>query len=67
MFIALGVAVAVFVLLLVVGAITGRVKVKSCCAIADPRHDLRMRGAYIDALPVDAPGRTDVHSELDRS
>lgn len=36
-----------FVSLLVVGSLTGRVRVKPCCA-ADPRHDLRMRAAFED-------------------
>jgi hypothetical protein len=32
-------------LALAVGALTGRVRARSCCAVADPRRDLRMRGA----------------------
>ena len=36
--------VALAVLLLVIGAVRGRVDVRPCCA-ADPRDDLRMRGA----------------------
>jgi hypothetical protein len=43
--------VAVFVVFLVVGSITGRVKMTSCCGIADPRCDARMR----DAFPTDQP------------
>jgi hypothetical protein len=36
------------VLVLVVGAATGRVRVRSCCAPTDPAKDLRMRGAFED-------------------
>jgi len=43
----LGVMFIAFSVLLVVGAISGRVKVRKCCGI-DPRNDLRMRGAYED-------------------
>lgn len=38
--------VAAFVIVLAVGAITGRVKARSCCAVADPARDLRMRAAF---------------------
>ena len=38
----LGGVVVGFVVLLVVGALTGRVKVRSCCGIADPSQDRRM-------------------------
>jgi hypothetical protein len=31
---------------LLVGALTGRVRMRSCCAVADPAKDLRMRDAY---------------------
>jgi hypothetical protein len=31
---------------LIVGGLTGRVRVSSCCSIADPSRDLRMRAAY---------------------
>ncbi|MGZ5385265.1 MAG: hypothetical protein ACXWH0_14960 [Acidimicrobiia bacterium] len=33
-------------LALVVGAVTGRVRVQSCCTAADPAKDLRMRDAF---------------------
>ena len=36
--------VVAFVMYVVVGAITGRIRVRSCCA-ADPARDLRMRAA----------------------
>jgi hypothetical protein len=52
----LGVVAIVFSVLLILGAITGRVTVKSCCAVADPRRDARMRAAFEDA----APGAPDV-------
>lgn len=40
--------VVLFIVFLVVGAVTGRVRMKSCCAKADGRSDLRMRGAFED-------------------
>ena len=43
-----GVPVLLFLMAVVVGALTGRVKVSSCCAVADPRRDLRMRAAFAD-------------------
>lgn len=36
------------VVLLVVGSITGNVKMRSCCCIADPRCDARMRDAFLE-------------------
>ena len=38
----LGGLIVVFLVLLVVGGLTGRVKMRSCCAIADPNQDRRM-------------------------
>jgi hypothetical protein len=35
-----------FLLALLVGALTGRVKASSCCSIADPRRDKRMQSAF---------------------
>jgi hypothetical protein len=56
------VPVAVFVVLLVVGSVTGRVRMTSCCAVADPRCDARMRDAFpperpSSTLPADTPTR----------
>jgi hypothetical protein len=31
-----------------IGALTDRVKATSCCAVADPQRDLRMRDAFQD-------------------
>lgn len=45
---AVGGFVALFLLALVVGAVTGRVRARSCCTPTDPRRDLRMRGAFDD-------------------
>jgi hypothetical protein len=42
------VPVAGFVLFLVVGAVTGHVKVTSCCGVADPHRDARLRDAFCD-------------------
>ncbi|CUR54304.1 conserved hypothetical protein [metagenome] len=36
---------------LVIGALSGRVRVTSCCATADPSRDLRMRAAFEDDRP----------------
>ena len=42
----LGGAAAAFLVFLVVGGITGRVRTTSCCSIADPTRDARMRDLY---------------------
>lgn len=42
--------VLLFLLRLVIGAIRGRVRIRPCCP-ADPRDDVRMRGAW------DEPGK----------
>lgn len=44
----LAIPVVAFVVSLVVGALTGRAKVVSCCSVADPRCDLRMQAAFVD-------------------
>jgi hypothetical protein len=41
-----GVPVLLFLVALVYGGLTGRVRMTSCCAVADPATDLRMRGAF---------------------
>lgn len=33
---------------LAVGALSGRVRARSCCAVAEPMRDLRMTGAATD-------------------
>lgn len=43
-----GIPVLVFLVALVYGGLTGRVRMTSCCSIADPRRDLRMRAAFED-------------------
>ena len=40
--------IVIGMVLLAVGAVRGRVRVRSCCAVADPARDLRMRGAGTD-------------------
>ena len=42
----LGCVVAGFMLVLAVGALTGRVRAQSCCGAGDARRDLRMRSAF---------------------
>ena len=44
-----GIPTLVFVVVLVYGGITGRITMSSCCAVADPAKDLRMRAAFQDA------------------
>ena len=46
MAIVLGALLALFLVLFTVAALTGRVLGSSCCAVADPRRDLRMRDAF---------------------
>jgi hypothetical protein len=47
-----------FTAFLVVGAVTGRVRVTNCCSIADPRHDARMRSAFEEPTPAAGEGDT---------
>ena len=51
-----GIPALVFLILLVYGGLTGRVRLSSCCAVADPRRDLRMQGAFDDDV-ADPPSR----------
>ncbi len=46
----LGGIVVAFLVLVLVGAVTGRVKAQSCCSMSatDPRRDLRMAAAFRD-------------------
>lgn len=46
-YIVVGVLVAA-VALLVFASRTGGVQMRPCCAVADPRRDLRMRAAFTD-------------------
>ena len=43
-----GVPTLIFLVVVVVGGLTGRIRLTSCCTVADPRRDLRMRAAYED-------------------
>lgn len=55
-----GVPVLLFLVALVYGGLTGRVRLSSCCAVADPTRDLRMRAAFEDdALPRREPPEGD--------
>jgi hypothetical protein len=63
----LGAMVALFTAAMAIGALTGRVKVRSCCAISDPRQDLRMRDAFIEenseaTTLLEEPGNVTVHT-----
>jgi hypothetical protein len=39
----IGGIVVLYMLIMLVGMVTGRVKVKSCCVVSDPSKDARMR------------------------
>jgi hypothetical protein len=54
-----GVPVLLFLLALAYGGITGRVRLTSCCAVADPRRDLRMRAAFPQHVPGEVIDRAD--------
>ena len=41
----LGGLVIAFIIIMLVGGLTGRARAKSCCVVADPAKDSRMRGA----------------------
>ena len=43
--------IALPLLALVVGALSGRVRLTSCCATSDPSRDLRMRAAFESDQP----------------
>ena len=53
-----GLPVIALVVALAVGLVTGRVRARSCCSVADPRRDLRMAGAFDDVSPDPRGGRT---------
>ena len=52
----LGSVIVLFLVLLVAGAIRGSISVRSCCTIADPRRDARMRDAFADGGDAHGPG-----------
>ncbi len=52
-----GVPTLLFLAALLYGGITGRVRMSSCCSVADPSKDLRMRGAFEDAEISERPSR----------
>jgi hypothetical protein len=39
----IGGLVVLYMVVMFVGMVTGRIRVKSCCAISDPSKDARMR------------------------
>ncbi len=51
-------AVVLYLAILTVGALTGRLRLKNgCCTPADPRKDLRMRAAYPPPAPIPQSGQ----------
>jgi hypothetical protein len=50
-----GVPVLLFLVALAYGGLTRRVRLSSCCGVADPARDLRMRAAFEDD---GTPGRS---------
>ncbi len=43
--------IAAPVVALVIGALSGRIRLTSCCVPSDPSRDLRMRAAFEDDQP----------------
>ena len=51
-----GIPVVLFLVALCFGGLTGRIRLSgSCCAVADPRRDIRMRAAFEDDQNPDVP------------
>jgi hypothetical protein len=42
----LGACAALFLVVLLCAAVTGRLRLGSCCAVADPSRDVRMSAAF---------------------
>jgi hypothetical protein len=61
-----GIPTLVFLVVIVYGGLTGRIRLSSCCTIADPRKDLRMRGAFEDADLADLPSGSQAPPKPDR-
>ena len=61
-----GIPTLVFLVVLVYGGLTGRIRLSSCCTVADPKRDLRMRGAFEDADLVDMPSGGQAPPKPDR-
>ncbi|MFZ2016739.1 MAG: hypothetical protein WAV00_23215 [Nocardioides sp.] len=61
-----GIPTLVFLVVLVSGGLTGRIRLSSCCTVADPKKDLRMRGAFEDADLVDVPSGSQAPPKPDR-
>ena len=49
--IVIAILIAVSLVALLVGALSGRVRLTSCCATSDPSWDLRMRAAFESDRP----------------
>ena len=44
-----------FLILLIIGGLTGRVRLQSCCSIADPDKDVRMKESAPIVADANAP------------
>jgi len=53
----LGGIVVVYVVAMAIGALTGRVRIRPCCGVSDPRCDPRLRAAASsdDGVPDNHP------------
>jgi hypothetical protein len=56
----LGIAFAAAAIMLVVGALLGRVQAYGRCLVADPRRDLRLRAAFDEGNEGRPPAARDV-------
>lgn len=57
--IVLAVIATVPVAVLLLGALSGRVRLTNCCSVADPSKDLRMRAAFDQASSAEGPATVD--------
>ena len=54
--IVIGSLIVLSLVALVLGAVSGRVRLESCCTPSDPSRDLRMRDAFEHDEPTAGPG-----------
>ena len=51
------VPVLAFLAFIVIGSVTGRVRLTSCCGVSDARCDARMRDAFLDGAHANEPSQ----------